>query len=78
MNNNALFTVEEENLVCAFDASSRAELIAGIREALAGTGLGDPGMREIASSALRKLEAITDEGFSGIALSPAYGDESEV
>jgi len=75
---STLCNVEEENLICAFDASSRTALISGIRGALPEFDLGEPGMREIAESAMRKLDAMTDEDFSKIIFSPAYDDESEV
>ena len=73
--NYTLFTVEEENLLCVFDTSSRATLTAGVRAAL--HELGDEGleMLEIANSALSKLETMSDDEFSKIAFSPAYGDD---
>jgi len=73
--NYTIFTVEEENLLCAFDTSSRAALTAGVRAAL--HELGDEGaeMLEIANSALSKLKTLSDEEFSTIAFSPAYGDD---
>jgi hypothetical protein len=77
--NQLLFTVEEENLICAFDTSSRDALIGGIRDALPEFDGDGPEMREIAEGALRKLDAMTDTEFSETIFSPAYhDDESEV
>jgi hypothetical protein len=77
--NYTLFTVEEENLICAFDTSGRARLIGGIRSALPDFSADDPEMLEIAESALLKLDAMTDAEFSEMVFSPAYeDDESEV
>jgi len=73
--NYTIFTVEEENLLCAFDTSSRAALTAGVRDALPGLSGEGAEMLEIANSALSKLETMSDDEFSKIAFSPAYGDE---
>jgi hypothetical protein len=75
MNKND-FTVEEENLLCIFDISSRTKLMAGLAAAI--QGLDDIEMREIAENALRKLNGLTDADYSTIILSPTYfNDESE-
>jgi len=75
--NQLLFTVEEENLICAFDASSRSALMIDINGAL--PELDDPELREIAERVLCKLDAMPDAGFSELILSPAYNDdETEV
>ena len=75
--NQLLFTVEEENLLCIFDTSSRDTLIAGIYDAM--DYFEEPEMREIADNALRKLNALTGEEFSELIFSPVYhDDESEV
>ena len=75
-----MFTVEEINLICIFDISGRAALIDGIRAAL--PDFYEPEMREIAESALGKLETMTDAEFSAIDLTPEYDfeddEESEV
>ena len=75
--NHTIFTVEEENLICAFDTTGRAAVITGIRGAM--PDFDEDEMREIAESALRKLDAMTDAEFSALIFSPAYyDDESEV
>ena len=77
--NQTIFTVEEENLICAFYTSSRDTVIAGIHGAMPDFDGDEPEMREIAESALRKLDAMTDAEFFALILSPAYyDDESEV
>jgi len=75
--NQLLFTVEEENLLCVFDTSSRDRLIAGLRDAI--DHFDEPELREIAESALQKLNALTGAEFSELIFSPVYlDDESEV
>ena len=77
--NQTVFTVEEENLICAFDTTSRIALINNIREAMNDFDEDADEMREIAEGALRKLEAMDDAEFSALILSPAYDDdETEV
>lgn len=75
--NQELFTVEEENLICAFFAGGRAALIAELRAAM--PDFDEPEMREIAQTALKKLDALTDAEFDAHIFSPAYDeDETEV
>jgi len=77
--NQSLFTIEEENLICAFDTSSRASLTSSIRDAMPDLGAEDILMREVAMNALRKLESMSDDDFDETIFSPAYDDdESEV
>lgn len=72
-----MFTVEEENLCCVFDISSRTVLIGGIRDTM--TDCEDMEILEIADSTLRKLEAMTDAEFDALDFSPAYNNvETEV
>ena len=68
------FTVEEENLICAYDISSRTALVSGITDAL--PHFEETEMREIAENVLRKLDSLTDEEFANLTFHPAYhGDE---
>ena len=48
--NPPIFTIEEENLICIFDVTSRDALIAGICGAL--PDFDDPELREIAEGSL--------------------------
>jgi len=77
--NHTLFTVEEENLICAFNTISRATLIRDIRETMPFIEPSDAEMLEVCESVIRKLGVMTDAEFSGITFTPAYDDdESEV
>jgi len=75
--NNMIFTVEEENLICAFDTSNRNALVKDLNAALFDHD--EPEMLEIIVSALTKVNAMTDDDLYAYAFSPAYDDdESEV
>ena len=56
------FTVEETNLMCCFDTSSRKRLIAEMKS-LPINELDDE-MAELLFHTVRKLESITDEALS--------------
>ena len=74
--NTVLFTIEEENLICIFDVSSRAALMDGIRGAL--PDFDEPELYEIAETILAKLDAMTDAEYSALTFNPAYyNDETE-
>ncbi len=62
------FTVEEINLMCCFDTSSRKRLIAEMKS-LPLDGLDDE-MAELLFHTVRKLESITDEAFSELYIAP--------
>ena len=62
------FTVEEINLMCCFDTSSRKRLIAEMKS-LPLDGLDDE-MAELLFHTVRKLESITDEEFSELYIAP--------
>ena len=76
------FTVEEVNLMCIFDISSRDALIGGLTAAIpdfgesAQDGLAE--LIEIAENVLSKLAAMSDADFSVLGLYPEYNEESEV
>jgi hypothetical protein len=75
--NQTFFTVEEENLICAFNVCSRRSLIKDISAAM--PDLNDPELREIAGNALSKLFMLSEPEFTELIFSPAYyNDESEV
>jgi hypothetical protein len=69
------FTVEEENLICVYDTTSRQAAVEGIRTAMPDYEEDD--MREIAENTLRKLEAMSDTEFSAYIFSPAYYDAED-
>ena len=58
------FTVEETNLMCIYDTSSRAALINDLAAGL--HDIYDPDMTEVFAGAIEKLETVTDEEFADI------------
>lgn len=64
-----VFTVEEINLMHLFDTTSRAELLADLRECL--PDVDEPEIAEIVNTTIGKLEHMTDEEFQNIGLYPA-------
>ena len=73
---NELFTVEEINLMCIFDTSSRKRLISEISAAIGELDTGDPQtdaeIREIAENTLAKLGDMSDAEFAAYELCPEY------
>ena len=61
-----LFSVEEINLMCIYDTSDKATLLAELRGGL--PEIHDPDMRDIYESAIEKLGEISDEEFSEIGM----------
>ncbi len=74
MNNNN-FTVEEENLLCIFDTSSRAALMDGLITAM--PDFEEAELIEIAGNALLKLENMSDADFASLMFSPEYFDTED-
>jgi len=70
-----LFTVEEENLICVYDTSSRTTLINEITMTL--PDFDEPEMREIAETTLVKLNSISDAEFEALTFHPAYHGDDE-
>ena len=62
------FTVEETNLMCCFDTSSRKRLIAEMKS-LPINELDDE-MAELLFHTVRKLEGITDVAFAQLYIAP--------
>lgn len=58
------FTVEEINLMCIFDTTSRAALLAEMRESL--PHVYEPELVEIMQTVTGKLDRLTDEEFAEI------------
>jgi len=69
------FTVEETNLMCIFDTSSRYTLIAELTAAV--PEFDEPELSEIAENVLAKLEKMSDAEFSALELYPEYEDYDE-
>jgi hypothetical protein len=70
-------TVEETNLMCVFNTSSRTALINELRETLSDLKENEPEMLETAENVLKKLDAMTDAEFSELALTPDYDDPDD-
>ena len=62
------FTVEETNLMCCFDTSSRSKLIAEMKN-LPLNDL-DNEMAELLYKTVQKLEGMTDEEFDALYIVP--------
>lgn len=62
------FNVEETNLMCCFDTSSRKRLIAEMKELPIGEL--DDEMAELLFNTVRKLESISDEAFAELYIAP--------
>jgi len=69
------FTIEEINLMCIFDTSSRDALAAELAAAM--PEFDEPELIEIAENALAKLAAMNDADFGGLDLYPVYDDYDE-
>jgi hypothetical protein len=70
-----LFTVEEINLMCAFNTESREKLIA---ELIGATDRFEDGeMLEIAVAVLERLTKMSGADFAALELNPAYEDYEE-
>ena len=72
---HTFFTVEEENLICIFNTGNRTALIQSITDAI--PDFDEPRMDEIAESAIKKLNEMTDAEFAALELYPEYGDNDE-
>ena len=64
------FTVEETNLMCIFDTSSRDALINGLNTYI--PDFEEPELIEIAENVLRKLTTMSRAEFSALELYPEY------
>jgi len=69
------FTVEEINMICIFDRSSKDALITELTEAM--PEFDEPGLDEIAESVLAKLAKMSDADFAALELYPEYEDYDE-
>lgn len=69
------FTVEEINLMCIFDMSSRDSLVSELTDAT--PDFEDMEMLEIAAAVLDKLSKMTDAEFDALEFYPEYGDYND-
>ena len=70
-----LFTIEEVNLMCIFDTSSRDALIAELTGAI--SDFDEPELVEIAEGILDKLSKMSEEDFAALNLCPEYEEYEE-
>ena len=63
-----MFTVEETNLMCCFDTSSRSKLIAEMKRIPLGEL--DAEMEEPIYKTVQKLETMTDAEFEAVYIAP--------
>jgi len=72
------FSVEEINLMCIYDTSSRTALLDDLHTGL--NDVYDPDMRDIFGSVIEKLETVSDEEFAdiGFYIADEYIDDGEV
>ena len=66
-----IFTVEEENLICCFDITDKANLIVSIEAAI--PHLEETELITLAINCLRKLSAMTEADYLLITLCPTFG-----
>ena len=69
------FTVEEENLICFFDTSSRAALVADLRYAL--PYFDEAEILELTENLLKRLNAMNYAEFSELSFNPAYFNDDD-
>ena len=69
------FSMEEMNLICVYNATTRPSLIREIQHGLPDTA--DDELREIMVQVLSKLERLTDEEFSAINFYADYDEDNE-
>ena len=69
------FTVEEVNLMCIFDTSSRDALISELSEAV--PDFEEPELVEIAENILNKLSKMSGADFNALELYPEYEEFDE-
>lgn len=69
------FSLEEINLMCIYDCTSRSGLISELEDALEYTD--EPEMLRVMEQTIEKLYRMIDEQFSLLPLVPAWEDDNE-
>jgi hypothetical protein len=72
---NELFTVEEINLMCIYDTSSREKLMA---ELVGAIKVLDDDILDMAVSVIYRLDEMSDADFAALELHPEYDEERQV
>ena len=75
---NTTITYEEQQLMALYNGScTRAGLIAELTQMRGYLGDGDGDLRELTDSVISKLEAMTDDDYAALDLTPDYNAEDE-
>ena len=69
------FSLEEINLMCIFDCSSRSGLIGDLEDAM--EYVDDPEMLRLMEQTIEKLRRATDAQFAELPLVPTWEDADE-
>ena len=69
------FSLEEINLMCIYDCTSRSGLIDELEDAMEFGD--DPGMLQLMEQTIEKLHRATDAQFAKLPLVPAWEDADE-
>ena len=73
---NTTITYEEQQLMALYNGSgTRAGLISALQEMRGYLGDEDGNLRELTDSAIGKLEAMTDEDYAALDLTPDFDAE---
>lgn len=67
------FTIEETNLMCIFDTSTKSKLIAELNAAI--DGFEEPELAQIAEGVINKLILMSDDEYNALELYPAYEED---
>ena len=69
------FTFEELNLMCIYNSGgTRQELISALREMSGYLEADETELRDLTTSALAKLEGMSDEDFAALELVPDFAE----
>lgn len=70
------FTVEEMNLICIFDTSTRAKLIREMQDAL--PHMEEPVLIELTENVIARISAMSDEEYEAADFAADYDDIDEM
>ena len=70
-------TYEEQQLMALYDTGTRAGLIRALREMRLCLGPEDTDLQALTDSAIDKLEAMTEEDYAALDLTPDFDAEDE-
>ena len=61
------FTVEESNLMCIYNAGSRADLLSELTEMQSHLAADETELKELTTSVIDKLQGMSDKDFTAVA-----------